>query len=412
MKAHGKIKGEFMDMPTTGSAPITTSDQVTKGTTETQGQVNNGDSVDFFSDLTGESTSDNVVKKEKKSELPAEAAEALKTGDKKAKDDKKEEAPKEKKDSKAEKVEDKDEKKPEKVESKKLKAKHGEAEIEIPEDAMVTVKINGKDETISLKDLQSQYSGKVQYDKKFSELDKDRKSYNQMKEMSESKIKAIFEEQDPEIRFYKMAEFSGKNPVEVRQKFLNDNINLLEKYYSMTEDEKKADALEYENRWLKHQSDTKAKAESAKQAQDELHRKVTELTARHKVTQDEFVSQYDQVESLIKEGKLEAEKLTPEFIVETIAKDKLWNSAESAIKEMGITLENAPQKLMNLVETSFMQGLNPSDLPDIVSELWGSKKIQKTIETKKQERQEFYEGTKESKPQPKMNNDVWSFDQI
>jgi len=110
-----------------------------------------------------------------------------------------------------------------------LKAKLADKEMEFDPDTVFTVKINGKDEPISLKDLQSQYSGRVAYDKKFSEMDRERKYFESTLNKANAKIKAVFEEQDPELRFYKMAELSGQDPIEVRQKFLSENMNLLEK---------------------------------------------------------------------------------------------------------------------------------------------------------------------------------------
>ena len=58
---------------------------------------------------------------------------------------------------------------------KTIKAKYADTELDLDEEAMVPVKINGKEEMVPIKDLLGNYSGKVAWDKKFSEVDMSRK---------------------------------------------------------------------------------------------------------------------------------------------------------------------------------------------------------------------------------------------
>ena len=361
-------------------------------------------------------------KETKKDILPASAEEALKSkSDAKSKAEPKKSADKEpKKDSKepeAKKATTQPDKSPEsgeekekpKVEAKKLKAKYADRAYEFEEDATVSVKIDGKEVEVPIKEIISNYSGKVAWDKRFSELDRERKIYKQMKDASEAKIKSIFEEPDPEIRFYKMAELSGVDPIQVRRKFLEDNIQLLEKWYNMTEDERRADELEYENKLLKLKTEAMAKEQAFKSQKEALAKRVQELMVSHKIDKAEFVSRYDEIETLVEQGKLEEDKLTPEFVAETIVKDRLWSAVEESVNKLQI--ETTPEKIMKLVELSYQEGLSPQDMGDIVDELWGVKRVRSVIDTKEKERNEFYEGSKETKKQ-NTGLDIWSFDQI
>ena len=268
----------------------------------------------LFEDLGHES---NIKKqKEKKADLPAESVESLKADGK----DKEAKPKKETKEDKPKAEKSGSEEKQAQLEAKKLlKARAQDKEYEFEEDAVVSVKIDGKDVDVPIKDLLSNYSGKTAWDKRFSELDKERKTYLKMKDESESKIKSIFEEQDPEMRFYKMAEFAGANPLEVRRKFLEENLNLLEKWYSMSEDERRADELSYENRYLKHQQETMQRQARLGQAKAQLESQVKSMMATHKIEQNQFVDRYNEIESLVEQGKLGADKLTPEFITESIS---------------------------------------------------------------------------------------------
>jgi len=388
------------------SAPIETS-----GTTESQSSSYD---ATFFSEL----SSDQVPTK--KTELPADSVEKLKADapakeKKEAKVESKEKT-KEEKDIKED-VKDKEAKPSSEAQKKTLKAKSGESELDIPEDAVFKVKVGGQDIEVPLKELQANYSGKTHWDKKFTELSNEKGKFNQMKNDAESKIKAIFESPSAEERFYRMAEFSGKNPVEVRREFLTENIKLLEKYYSMSDDEKKADELQFENQYLKHQQETLKKSSELKQTQEVLKSKVEKIKATHQIADDQFVSRYDEIQSLVKEGKIEESKLTPEFIAETIVKDNLWTAAEQAITKFGIDFPDAlkPKKIMDLIDVSYQNGItNPKDIEEMVNEVWGTKGKKAVIDDKSKQRSEFLEGPKDPKKStPKrFDDDLWNFDQL
>lgn len=366
----------------------------------------NGDQEDaiFFSDIDSKKDKE---KEKKRSEVPAKTEEALKNG---GKEESKTEAKKEAK--KEEPKKDGKEETKQRVEAKKLKAKLHDKELDIEEDAVVSVKIDGKDVDVPIKELLSNYSGKTAWDKRFSELDKERKSYKTMKEQSEAKIKGIFDEQDAEMRFYKMAEFAGVEPVAVRKKFLEENLKLLEKWYSMSDDEKKADDLAFENKYLRHQQENLKKESEMQQTKTVLQQKIESLMGTHKIEKSDFVDRYDYIESLVQEGKLAPEKLTSEFVAETILKDRIWGAVDNAIKDLKVE-GVSPEKIMDLVELSHQNGITPDQMKDMVDELWGQKKIKSVVDDKEKQRSEFYEGKKDAPvKQQKTGIDVWNFDQI
>ena len=80
---------------------------------------------------------------------------------------------------------------------KTIKAKYADTELDLDEEAMVPVKINGKEEMVPIKDLLGNYSGKVAWDKKFSEIDMSRKQVAaqelKLREMADM-VKAVYEE--------------------------------------------------------------------------------------------------------------------------------------------------------------------------------------------------------------------------
>lgn len=392
--------------------------------------VNSGDSspvtFDELEAVDSRAKAASKAQKQETKEVVKETVKAMGKGDKDGKDKKGSKAEqedeesgegKEKKSKKAGEEESTDDvggNKAPKKEAKKIKAKLGEKEVEIDEDIIVPVKINGKDELIPLKELQSQFSGKVAYDKKFQEMDRERRQFHSKVEEANNKIKSIFEEQDPEMRFYRMAEFSGVDPLEVRQKFLSENMNLLEKWYSMSEDERKADAIAYENKVMKHKLESQAKAQAQEKSKGQLEARIKSLEEAHKFTPDEFWQRYDEIQDLKKAGKLQ-DQVTPEFVAETIAKDRLWNSAAKIFdaNPTSLNAEGRQRAIFDLVKVSYSQGLGEKEIAEIADELWGKTAKSKKIEAKVEEREEMRTGKKANvQPPPKNTNASAMFDDL
>lgn len=304
-------------------------------------------------------------------------------------------------DEKPPKTEEKDPKEDQKPAVKLKKAKHGEKEIEIPEDAAFTVKVNGQEVDVSLNELMQNYSGKVAWDKKFSEVDRKDKEYSRKFNEIEGKVKAIFEEKDPEMRFLRMAQFAGQDPVQVRAKFLEDNINLLEKYYAMSEDERKADALEFENRILKQQREAQQREAQEQAVLQELDSKVKKVLASHKVSKEEFVDRYDVLSELVSKGQLSKDQLTPEFVAESLTKDSYWAAAESVLQPLGVKVDS--QKMLKLVDMAYLQGLEAQDVAELAKELWAISPAKAVIEDKTAVRQEVLRGKKDIPEVPKSS---------
>jgi len=386
------------------------------GTTENTGSdtaIKSGDAV-TFEDLDVDSLllkQKKSAKKEDKKPLIADAKPEDKSDDKKAETKEKDVKAKDQR-------EDKDQKDLEakiKKEIKKLKYKSGDQDLDIDEEAIFRHRVSDQDVDVPLKELLSNYSGKTAWDKKFSELNQERQTYKHERSQIESRIKSIMEAQDPEERFYKMAEMAGKSPVEVRRKFLEENMNLLEKFYSMSDDEKKADELQFENKFLKSKAESFENERVLTEQTKVLSQRVNQVSQKYGITEDDLGRAYQELNSLQQQGKFPQDiPLTPEFLGEAIRKLKYRDIASQKIQSLG--LDWAPEvqtkELNKLADLAFIQDLDPADLSDIVDSLWGSKMAKKVLKDKAQDREEFMTGKKKDPEIRKSNADIWSFDQL
>lgn len=294
---------------------------------------------------------------------------------------------------------------------KAFKGKFGDQDLDLDEDTEFTVKIDGQDVKIKAKDLFDNYSGKVAWDKRFNDLNIQRRTFmgEQHKfDGLKNQIKTMFQEQDPNIRLFKMAQLAGVSPIEFRRNFYDQTIQDIEKYSVLSDDERKARDLEFENHYLKFQADAAQKSLADQQALTDLETKVKTLTRKSGISEKQFHSALEQIVSSTadprqkamfeREGKFAHGYPTPEFVVEVVQKEALWESASSALD--GVKLDWSPQergeRLMSLVEDAFKNGISPADLPDVVSEIWGKARSKRVVERVEREREEHFEGTKPS----------------
>lgn len=318
---------------------------------------------------------------------------------------------------KAEKQEQQNEANMEKA-RKLIKAKLKDSEFELDEEAAIPVKINGKEELVPVKELMGNYSGKVAWDKKFTELskkEKDIKGLESRAQTAAQRLQETLSEQDDTIRMFKMAQMAGVDPVQYRQKFLEDNIKMLENWYAMSDDERKADALAYEAKYHKYRADTLEQSTKQQQAQREQQAKLAQIRASHQIDEDTFQSFHDQAQQAVKDGILDKSYLEPEKVVELVQKDRIWSAVESVLEQVKLpwSEEEKGKRLLKLVEDSHQLGLSPQDVAEFVVETYASPKTKKDLVSQiKEERQEFLSGKKPVQQAKAHKEEIWSFDQI
>lgn len=385
-------------------------------------EVNPGEGALSFDDL------DAALSAKSSSKQAKESAAKESKSESKSKE-KIQEAPDAKDDKKSESKkagEKKDDKEVEAAPRKTIKAKHQDKELELDEEATFTVKVNGQDVEVPAKDLFSNYSGKVAWDKKFTELSKKELTFKKDSEsLGKDKhlIKEIFSEKSPEVRLFKMAELAGVSPLEFRQAYYDENIKLLEQYSNMTEDERRASDLEFENKYLKYQKETSDREISSKQSQAELDQKINQLLATHEIEKGEFVDYYDKVAALaqqdgtlrlLRQGREVTEKITPELISELISKDRLWNAAETTFGKLKLDWNKdvLSKKLFELVEDAYSHGLKAADIPDVIDQIYGSKKSARVVSEKIKEKEAFRSSSEKVIPPKAPVSEPWAFDEI
>ena len=199
---------------------------------------------------------------------------------------------------------------------------------------------------------------------------------------------------------------------------MNDNISTLEKYYAMSDDERKNSDLAYEAKVQKHRADTLENSIKDEQSYRELESRVEATRARHQISEDEFATRYEEIaayqDRMAREhgDKFKREQITPELIAESIVKNRIWDAADKVISTLGWSDQARSQKLMDITEDAYKMGLSPEKVTQMVEEVFGSGKTQRTIQKKKEQVDAFKNGkSAAAQPKPDVKEAIF-FDDI
>ena len=256
-------------------------------------------------------------------EVIDEEEDSLKT---KKKDEDDEEEEKEEK----EEEEETDEEKPKspKSDAKKLRMKMGDELFNVDSNATFKVKVDGDLQEVPLQELINNYSGKTAWDKKFTDLGKERKAHELEVANLTTKQRILADHlttitstikdanKNPLDALMYIVELSGEDPYTAYRRIMESNLDELSNLMDMSETErelyfhKKKDEL--------HTSVAKKRQDMYQREQsfNQAVQKVDALRQSYNVSEDQFVDASEELESIYKEAGLDVNNITEEVVVD------------------------------------------------------------------------------------------------
>ena len=265
-------------------------------------------------------------------------------------DEDKEDGEEPKQDDKADEPEGESEKGADEEPIKTLKAFRGDKAYEVPKDAEVKVKIDGKNVKVPIQELMDNYSGQQAYDKKFSALNEDRKIYEQeFKQYNEQRTALASELQ--EVKRLAQEGLEGKvSPLEFVDKMLDQmgadsyTFNKVLRSYlaeetallnQLSPEQQNAYWVQKENEYLVKKQESLRESMSQRQSQAELETKLANLREAHGVSQEVYSDSYRELTDM---GYSDA---TPEQIIEYSVNKPLAQEAVRLLEPYTDQLDDA-----------------------------------------------------------------------
>jgi len=384
----------------------------TQDTGETQVE-----SFDEQGSVDGVSTDSQVNQLEEKEEV-IEAKE-----EEQATDSEEEDAESDKDDSEAAKQSDdgdKAEKLPEKEDGdadvKTLKAFRDGKAYEIPQDAEIKVKIDGKNVKVPLSELRDNYSGKVAYDEKFSSLNEEVKQYKEEKTQYTSERQAL---QDDMVQVRQLAEKGLKgeeSPLAFMEKmldfmkidsydynralreYMSEEVNLLNQ---LAPEQREAYYIQLKNEHLAKQQESLTARLETEQTRAELNQKLSGLREAHGVSEDVYNGAYGEL------SEMGYENLQPEQIIDYATTKPLVESAKSLLDPYTERLDDSDTEgYVREIVGLFKDGADEQEIAELLAQELKTEELVKVIEEKVGKAPKASTAKKKAVPQ----NNIESFD--
>lgn len=313
----------------------------------------------------------------------AEKAEAKKAAEPKGAKDY--EKPADSKEEKASKEKGKEEAKDAKP-KRTYKIKAGDIETELNPEGVMEVTVDGKPVPVALQELINNYSGKVAWDKKFSELDNQRKGFYSEKENIAKAVQRFYktavEEGDVESALEVAAEAFGANPLEIREAYRKRQAEAAQGWSGKSPEEIQALLKEQELESYRKREQSRAEAAEEQKLRAEITARVDKIREAHGLDETQFNQAYQELKAHGVAG------ITPETVGEYVSELKARTLIQDAIKQASPEIDEAKldAAIDDLRKAQKAQGLTDKDIAEIAQEVYGkvhpAKKLAKRVEAR------------------------------
>jgi len=275
-------------------------DQTTEPTI-TETNTSGLDDLTSFDDLTPKKFNKiATAPKEDVNEFDNLKSEVLEDKEKKNDSKEKSEPKQEKTDTKniAEKTDEEKEVKEEKK-TKLISVKDGDNELSLSLDAKIPTKIDGEIEEPTLRDLQSQYSGKIHLDREFTKLSKEKEflqaqteqAFNALKQISDS----VMVDKNPLAVLDFVAELTGINPIQFRNEFKEQIKQAALAEAQLTPEETLRKQLEDERSYYKSVQEKQLQKQQEAQKFEQMKIAAKNAMTKYEISPDDYMSAFNEM---------------------------------------------------------------------------------------------------------------------
>jgi hypothetical protein len=183
---------------------------------------------------------------------------------------------------------------------RKILAKMGDQDLELTPDTKIRHKISGEEVDVVLDDVLSEYAGKTDWSRKYTELDKLKKTTEAQQQKiasTDSKFKRFAEiaKENPSNGLEYLLDSYGHNGRDVLKSIHQQWAEKYSEMMELDEGERKAREAEDDREYYKRKLDERVAQEKAETESKQLSQKITELREKHGISHDDFVRTYHEL---------------------------------------------------------------------------------------------------------------------
>ena len=201
-----------------------------------------------------------------------------------------------------------------KLDGKTIRIKEGDKAVDLNEESTVPVRVNGRKQFVPMKELISNYSGKVAFDKKFEEIENTKKEFNTQKEQFDSEKQVVVDhfskiggmlqsaltdpESDPVAAMKYLVEISGNDVLKFEKRLVEHYSNIVHGFDDMDDSEQGLYWSRRENEILRNHQTTQAKLAEERTAKEQLSDSQVKLREQYGVSDTEYTAAQEKLSSL------------------------------------------------------------------------------------------------------------------
>lgn len=222
----------------------------------------------------------------------------------------------------------------------------------LSDDDKIRVKVDGEEQEISIKEFKNGISGQKAIDKRFSEFDKKEKEFKSQMENVNNYINSLGETMSKEgmlSGLQKIGELVGLKPSAIQQGILEEVYPLLQKYQSMSEEQRKfeLDKMDFEHD--KKQSEVESSKYAQEQARLELERNIHQMKLSHNINDEEWEKAFSELDAQLPKD----EAITPDMVKERSIENRISGRADNLLTEVDgneFNLEEFKPYMLNFIK--------------------------------------------------------------
>jgi hypothetical protein len=245
---------------------------------------------------------------------------------------------------------------------------------------LVKAKADGKEDFVSLDELKQNYAGKVAWDKKYTELDIDKKAFQKEKAQIEgyvNEFNRISREQNALEGAKYLAQLSGKAPHQFMDELIEVLRPELERRDMLTDQELQLEKQQAFQKYSQEQLEAKQKQFEAEQAQIALQDQIESAKSNHKIANDEWDATVKELDERLPKDQV----ITPETVTDYIGfKRELRAERALGTFNAGQLADNAEVKSELIKVINDMPDLTDTEIQEILAEAFIVKEKQEVEE--------------------------------
>ena len=276
------------------------------------------------------------------------------------------------------------EKESEATEEVAAKSEEAESSDEVKEEAkgnFEDVKINGEIKQFSREEViakgKEMLSGEIQWNKKFTELDNERRQYKEDVANISGEIAAIgdkFKEGDAIGAMQLLGKHTKMPPYMIKEQLLQQALPELLKRQDMAPHEVTQEILNAQNEYNKIEKESDDKLLEEKQVSDDLQNQIYSLRQTHDITVEDWNEHLNHLQNTVED----ASTITPESIQGSILDFRRYERSEGILKDFGLNENEDSISDLNDVQKRYPE-FSDEQLKEVVKIAVDQQKNEKTV---------------------------------